>query len=318
MSDPMRLSQIREFASQWLAHCAPPSPVLKPYPGWRLGIGERRSGRISTKIRRQLWYGVNTPVLTPWLDGLRVYAYPRNETSRALFVTGYYEPNEFYFLSQVLRPGMVFVDVGANMGLYTLFAARKVGESGTVLAIEPSNRECDRLLKNAAANSLSNIRLLHMAVSDSSSQAELLVASDERSGHNTLGAFGYDTPLASKESVRTEQLDEIILQEGLQRVDVIKMDIEGAEFHALRGAVGAIERFQPILMLELADRVLCHQGSSSGEIWTFCHQRRYKIFSFNERTGLLEPAQQKPYYDSENVVALPESCKLPAAWQTAP
>src|SRR5258708_22638318 len=128
----MRFWRIREYTSRWLARCAPPSPVPRTYPSWRLGAGERRSGRISTALRRKLWYGVSAPVLTPWLDGLSVYAYPGNETSRALFITGNYEPNEFYLLSQVLQPGMVFVDVGANMGLYTIFAARKVGEHGTV------------------------------------------------------------------------------------------------------------------------------------------------------------------------------------------
>ena len=150
---------------------------------------------------------------------------------------------------------MVFVDVGANMGLYTLFAARKVGEQGQVLAIEPSSRECERLLRNLQANSVSNVRLVRKAVSDSSAEAELLVAADVRSGHNTLGAFSYDTPLAIKEKVRTERLDAIVAEEGLARVDVIKMDVEGAEVRALEGAVespGAISS-------AAADRI-CRSG----------------------------------------------------------
>jgi FkbM family methyltransferase len=313
----MRFRRIREYTSRWLARCAPPSPVLRTYPGWRLGAGERRSGRISTALRRQLWYGVSTPVLTPWLDGLSVYAYPGNETSRAVFITGNYEPNEFCMLSQVLRPGMVFVDVGANMGLYTIFAARKVGE-GTVLAIEPSTRECGRLLKNVEANSLSNVRLLQNAVSDSSRDADLLVAEDEWSGHNTLGAFAYDTPLAAKERVRTVRLDDIVLREGLSRVDIIKLDIEGAELLALKGAVGILERFRPLLLLELADGALLHQGCSSAQIWDFLRQTGYQIFSFDQQSGLPVPARQKPHHDSENVVAAPESYEQAAAWRVIP
>src|SRR6202043_1834033 len=127
----------------------------------------------------------------------------------------------------------------------TLFAARKIGERGMVLAIEPSTRECGRLLKNVGINSLSNVRLLQNAVSDSRSDADLLVAEDERSGHNTLGAFAYDTPLATKETVRTERLDDIVLREGLSRVDIVKLDVEGAELLALKGAVRIIERFRP-------------------------------------------------------------------------
>ena len=314
----MRFRRIRESTSRWLARCAPPSPVIRPYPGWRLGAGERRSGHLSTGLRRQLWYGVSVPILTAWLNGLRVYAYPGNETSRALFITGNYEPNEFFVLDQMLRPGMIFVDVGANMGLYTLFAARRVGEHGTVLAIEPSTRECGRLLKNVEINSLSNVRLLQNAVSDSRSDADLLVAEDKWSGHNTLGAFAYDTPLAAKETVRTERLDDIVLRAGLSRVDVVKLDVEGAEYLALKGAARIVERFRPLLLLELADRALCHQGCNSAQIWDFCRQIGYQIFAFDQRTGLPVPAQQKPYYESENVFAVPESSEPAAAWRIAP
>jgi FkbM family methyltransferase len=292
--------------------------MIGPYPGWRLGAGEKRSGRLSTELRRQIWYAVSAPVLTPWVDGLSVYAYPGNETSRAIFITGNYEPNEFFLLSQVIRPGMTFVDAGANMGLYTLFAARKIGEHGKVVAIEPSTRECARLLKNVQINSLSNVRLIRNAVSDSCFEVDLLVAEDEWSGHNTLGAFAYDTPLAAKESVCTKRLDDIVLQERLSRVDLIKLDIEGAEFRALKGAVGILDRFRPLLLLELADRALRHQGCGSAEIWDFLHEKDYRIFAFDQATGLPAPAQQKPYYDSENIVAAPDSYEPAAAWRTAP
>jgi FkbM family methyltransferase len=267
-------------------------------------------------LRRQLWYGIDSAVQTPWICGLRVYAYPRNETSRSLFVTGQYEPNEFCFLARVLRPGMVFVDAGANMGLYTLFAARKVGEQGQVLAIEPSSRECERLLRNLRANSVSNVRLARKAVSDSSADAELLVAADVRSGHNTLGGFSYDTPLAIKEKVRTETLDAIVSQEGLPRVDVIKMDVEGAEVKALQGAAGVLERFRPLLLIEFADPALGQQGGSSAQIWNFLEQHHYRIHEFDPRTGAPLPAQRKPVYESENLIAIPDSC-TPDGWPSA-
>jgi FkbM family methyltransferase len=265
-----------------------------------------------------MWPAITAPVVTPWLEGLRVYAYPGNETSRAVFVTGKYEPNEFFMLSQVIRPGMIFVDAGANMGLYTLFAARKIGEHGAVLAIEPSNRECVRLSKNVEINSLSNVRLVRNAVSDSCSDVDLLIAEDEWSGHNTLGAFAYDTPLAIKETVRSDRLDNIVPREGLSRVDIIKLDIEGAEFRALKGAVGVLARFRPLLLLELADRALCHQGSSSSQIWDFFRQKGYRVFAFDQSTGLPVSARQKPSYDSENVIAVPESYEPPAAWRGGP
>jgi FkbM family methyltransferase len=312
----MSLRQIRDSASRWLARRIPASPVIRPYPGWRLGSGERRSGSPATWLRRQLWYGIDSAVLTPWICGLRVYAYPRNETSRGLFVTGQYEPNEFCFLARILRPGMVFVDVGANMGLYTLFAAQQVGQQGQVLAIEPSSRECERLLQNVRANSVSNVRLVRKAVSDSSADADLLVAADVRSGHNTLGAFSYDTPLAVKETVHTERLDAIVSEEGLRRVDVIKMDVESAEVRALRGATGILERFRPLLLIEFADSALGHQGGSSAQIWDFLERQRYRLYEFDARTGAPVAAERKPVYDGVNLIGVPDSC-TPNSWPDA-
>ena len=303
----MPFPRMQELASQWLARFAQPDPALVPYPGWYLGAGERRSGHFATVLRRQIWYAIDAPVLTPWLDGLRIYAYPKNETSRCLFVTGRYEPNEFCFLNQILQPGMVFLDIGANMGLYTVFAARKVGERGTVVAVEASSRECERLLRNVAINSLSNVRLVRKAVSDSSSEADLLVATDERSGHNTLGAFMYDTVAANKERVHTERLDDIVRREGLVRVDAAKLDVEGAELRVLRGAVEVLERFRPVLLLEIADPALRHQGCDSAQIWDFLRQRNYRLFEFDQRTGAPVPAVQKPFYQSENLIAVPDS-----------
>jgi FkbM family methyltransferase len=191
-----------------------------------------------------------------------------------------------------------------------------VGERGRVLAIEPSSRESERLVRNLQVNSVSNVRLVRKAVSDCSASAELLVAADVWSGHNTLGAFSYDTPLAIKEKVQTERLDAIVAEAGLARVDVIKMDVEGAEVRVLRGAVEALDRFRPLLLIEFADAALGHQGGSSAQIWDFLEGHRYRICEFDARTGAPVPAQRKSVYDGENLIAVPDSC-TPDGWPNA-
>lgn len=277
---------------------------IHPYPGWRLGTGEGKASLLM-RLRRRLWEKTKSPVLIDWLNGLRVYAYPGNEMSRSLFLTGYYEPNEFAFLDKVLQPGMTFMDVGANMGLYALFASTKVGKQGVVVAIEPSSREFRRLKTNIEVNGINNVRLLQVAVSHRATRADLLVAIEEKSGHNTLGAFAYDSVVAQgKESVRVERLDDLVLRESLQRVDVFKLDVEGAELFALMGAASTVARYHPLVVLELSDRTLAHQGCSSAEVWQFLTERGYRIYSFADSSGLLVPAQLKDYFESENVVAV--------------
>ncbi len=279
-------------------------PRLRPYPGWQLGSRGKGATRWLYPLRKELWRRMPAPVLISWLDGLRVYAYPGDEACRSLFVTGYYEPNEFCVLDKILRPGMTFVDVGANMGLYTLFPAGRVGPQGTVLAIEPSRREFERLQRNVEANALANVRLVQTAASDRRGEADLLIAGGGRSGHNTLGGFGYETPLQGKERVQLQPLDEIVEREGLGRLDILKMDIEGAEHAALRGATETLRRFRPMILMELSDRSLQQQGSSGAEVWEFLSHSGYAMYAFDPRTGLPAPAERKRCWDSEIVLAV--------------
>jgi FkbM family methyltransferase len=289
------------MVSRWLAEHVAAKPVLSPYPGWSLGAGLSRP--LSAWARRQLWLWVRSSFDVEWLEGLRLNLDPRNETSRAIFVTGRYEPNEFCVLARVLQPGMTFVDVGANMGLYAMFAARKVVPGGTVLAIEPSSREYEKLVKNIETNRL-GVRALRVAVSDRAGGAELLVAPLRRSGHNTLGAFGYDTPLERKETVALASLDQIVAEQGLQRLDVIKMDVEGAELLALRGATRVLREFRPLWLLEISDRALQHQNASSRQIFDLLAAEGYRVFEFDTRSGLPQPLTPRPWFDSENVIAV--------------
>jgi precorrin-6B methylase 2 len=82
--------------------------------------------------------------------------YLGNDLSRCLYVGGTYEPMSSCFFPK-LQPGMTFIDVGANDGLYSLFAAKRVGPTGTVLALEPDRREFARLERNLRLNRLANI-----------------------------------------------------------------------------------------------------------------------------------------------------------------
>lgn len=279
-------------------------PKITPYPGWILGA-DQSSSNIFFRLRRKIWHQLKVPYLTKWLMDLQVYLFPHEEICRSIFLTGYYEPNQFAFLDKILKPGMTFIDIGANMGLYTLFAAKKIGSSGIVLAIEPSTREFQRLQANIKVNNLNKIQTWQIAVSNCQTEAELLIAVEEHPGHNTLGTFGYEVvKLQNKERVKVERLDTLIKQANLTRVDVIKMDIEGAEYFALQGAVETLTRFHPILVMELSDRTLELQGCNSKQVWDFLTGYGYQIYVFDSKTGLPTLASRKAYYDAENILAI--------------
>jgi FkbM family methyltransferase len=277
-------------------------PALAPFPGWVLGSGQ--AADAATYARKKLWRLFRRPFAVRWFDDLQLTLYPGNEICRSIFVTGRYEPNEFSLLSKILKPGMTFVDVGANLGVYTLYAARKVGTDGCVISIEPSSREMEILKANVHANALSNVSLQQVALTEQASEVELLVACARQSGHNTLGSFGYNTSLNHREKIQTMRLDDLAQSIGIQRVDIIKMDIEGGELGALRGAVDTLRRHHPVLLLELSDRHLRYQNSSSADVLTLLAKYGYHTYGFALATGLPTLLRSRDYFDSENIVAI--------------
>jgi hypothetical protein len=169
---------------------------LTPYPGWYFGIAEDDPDHM-TKVRIDIWRYCNRmklqrAIIMKWYDGLLVHLYLGNDTSRCLFVGGCIEPNEFAFLDSYLKPGMVFVEGGANDGLYTLFAAKRLGSKGTVLAVEPSARERQRLRSNLTLNRLGNAKISPAALSNTRTKASLKIAGYEHEGHNTLSSFAHE------------------------------------------------------------------------------------------------------------------------------
>jgi len=290
------------------AAAVPPPPVVKPYPGWRFCI-EESTPTPDVARRLALWTAfkqrrIMTPVRLPWYDGIELGVILGNDLSRCVYVNGSFEPNEFNFLAGCLKPGMVVVDAGANEGLYSLFASRRVGNAGLVLAVEPSPRELLRLRDNIARNRVSNIRVHAVALSDRAGRARLRIAEHEHAGQNTLGQFAYEIRDAGMHEVEVAPLDELLQRENVRRVDLIKLDVEGSEYSLLRGAHGTLKQHRPILLFEIFERALRHQGATPGVIFKLLEDLGYRILVFDGKSGLpVDWDGQHP--PSQNVIAVP-------------
>jgi len=182
---------------------------------------------ITAAIRPPVLSG--TDVLVTKVDDF-VLAVPREDWSLAAYYSywGTVDLGLSRHISTLLRPGMVVVDIGANVGLHTLQAARAVGNQGKVFSFEPTPRTFDVLRRNVEASGLTCIELFPYAVLDRHDQLPLYLH-DGASPLNTL--FGGGNP---GKSVRVEAvtLDEVL---GSQHIDFIKIDAEGAEAFILRG-----------------------------------------------------------------------------------
>ena len=284
-----------------------PAPRLGVVPGWRFAIEYTHLRPWWTMRRAALWHcardrRLEVPIVVPWLAGTQVGVTLGNDMSLCLYVGSSFEPNEFAFFDRVLRSGMTVVDIGANEGLYTLFAARRVGRSGRVIAVEPSSRERAILEANLARNRLHNVTVVPHALADTPGKAELKIASREHSGHNTLGQLVYkDDAVVDREEVVVETLDALAERLNLTRIDIVKIDVEGAELKLLSGGRNLLSRQRPILLIEANDEALKRQGASAEAVVDLLLSLDYQIQVFNE-SGMTEPWMQGKTL-SENIVA---------------
>ena len=162
----------------------------------------------------------------------------------SVYVNGV-EPAKTRTLLSILRSGQVVFDVGANIGYYTLLAARQVGPSGHVVACEPSPRNISYLHRHVALNGATNVTVIPAGCYDRSGLVGFEAGTDWAAGH----LVDHATPAnGNRQLVAIVSLDEIVRASGL-RPDVLKIDVEGAEMHVLQGASNTLSSWRPIVLL---------------------------------------------------------------------
>lgn len=166
---------------------------------------------------------------------------------RGFFVFGEALEPELDFLHHFLRPGDVFVDVGANSGVFSMKAAKCVQAEGSVLALEPLPEMLFTLYRNVALNGFSNVRLRNFCLSDHTGPAEFWINQGRPA---SAGLVRHDEQ-AVRFSTLCLRLDELAALEQLDRLDYLKIDVEGAEASILAGAAGSIRQFKPIIQVEV-------------------------------------------------------------------
>jgi FkbM family methyltransferase len=223
--------------------------------------------------------------LTVEVDGLQIKGGVDSWTILNQLSQGTFEPFERDLFVGALRPGMVVLDVGANVGYYTLLAAREVQPEGVVYAFEPHPRTCRSLRDNLALNAFHNVRTFDVAVSDRSDERTLYMS--ERASHTGLHRSMDDAkPVAL--SVPTIAVDDL----DLARVDLVKLDIEGEEPAALEGMRRTLARSPDAeVFLEFSPRALLAAGRDPAGFAHYLQERFREVEIVDElarRTTLLQ------------------------------
>jgi FkbM family methyltransferase len=157
-------------------------------------------------------------------------------------------------LVQCIRPGDVFYDIGANIGFFTVIAARLVGPGGRVYAFEPVPQNVSALRRNIRLNQFEQVQVMECAVSNHSGEGELLLAN--WGGGSALATASTPPDQIGKITVALASIDQLLADEKIAPPAIVKIDVEGAELQVLEGMHQAIQAHRPLILYELDDEDL--------------------------------------------------------------
>ena len=196
------------------------------------------------------------------------------EQRQVYFFGHYHERYETALVADLLDPGEVFWDVGANIGYFALVAAAAVGDTGQVLTFEPGAAALERLRANVALNHYKNIVIYPLAVAEVEGEATLYRA--EGMADSSASLFAAVAGTVGGEVCRTVALDDFLKKEKLRPPDFLKLDVEGAELRALQGAAQILAKHRPLLLVEMEEKNLRAAGASKAAIQAFLTDFGYR------------------------------------------
>lgn len=217
-------------------------------------------------------------------DGdLKIFLYPDDGVARLTFYFGYHEPEIFKFLGKFLYTlegkEIVYCDIGANIGLYSLFVAKRLRNKGRVISFEPDAKTYNRFIENIKLNNLLNINAINKAVGDNNGYVKLVCNKDSA---KTYVSKEHKNNIYEVELVK---FDDFLIKNKITNVDYIKIDVEGFEFFVLLGMREFLINNPPrIIQIELYEEFLIRSGSSLNQIVSFLKILGFTFWKLNENT----------------------------------
>ncbi|MHB8499882.1 MAG: FkbM family methyltransferase [Candidatus Acidiferrales bacterium] len=233
---------------------------------------------------------------------------PESAASFAIWSGVPSERAELEFILRMLQPGVTFLDIGANIGIFSLMAGRKLcGKASTICAFEPCRSTFSLLERNLSRNHLTNVRAIRAALSDEIGEAYVSVHTPLSDALHSLEApIHADEEVAGREPARMTTLDEFVRKEHMPRVDVIKVDAEGAELRVLKGARKLLERTDaPLILYGGYSRCTAHFHYHPVEIMWLLEEYGYELFVLDPESRLVRRRTPGETYDAKIVAVKP-------------
>lgn len=203
----------------------------------------------------------------------KVWNPSRSGMGRSLFLNKTFEPAVTNWFIENIKSGMTVFDFGADMGYYTLIFSKLVGNNGTVYAFEPIEWAYERIKENIELNKILNVITFNFALFDSNGDAMMTNPGDQ-----SVITTNYKNLQKNTESIciKTRIFDDIVNEKKIKKIDVVKIDCEGAELNILLGMKKTIEKFKPAFIIEIHLDKLKLFGYTEQDVHNFMEINHYR------------------------------------------
>jgi len=193
---------------------------------------------------------------------------------RSIIIDGYFEKESIKWLPHLLKEADIVLDVGANIGYYTVLISKIIGKSGFIFAFEPTKHFCTVLKNNLDENKINNVEVLEYGLSNKQQDLEIFIGPSSATIHEPEG---YEV-IEGKEIIKLSTLDEFIKNKNLNRIDFIKIDVDGHEPSFFEGAWSTLDKFSPIILCEISHLHYLTAGTTAWDFYREVKKHNYNIY----------------------------------------
>lgn len=231
-------------------------------------------------------------------DVCQIKLYEDSSLSKDIFFG--FESDEIRFIQNTLRQGDTFIDIGANIGLFSILASQKVSTTGKIIAFEPTPKTFKRLQENIKLNKCKNIEAREIGLSDSNGELEFFVSTTGHDAWNSL-VENEDYGVSEKIKISVDTLDSQLSSIDKSLIKLVKIDVEGWEKFAIQGGEDFFRNYSPLVLVEFTESNTWNAGYMVQDIYDIFSEWGYKWYRIEN--GNLKEDKKRLHYPYLNLIA---------------